>query len=331
MNILRNRWCLLTLGTLLLLSLTAISLVVWAGWQIASPPRRPLMAYHREFLSHPQAHGMNLASFTANDGTPCLLCTPDTGGNWGKRGLTLRQQLAARGLTPPAPTEIRGTLVLLHGRKGRKEDFLPIAERFCAAGFRCILPDLPAHGDHPLPLATYGIREATLPARVLDEAARTFSFPAQPAGLIGMSMGGSISVHAASLPDAPWKALAILCSFDSFSQVIEDQACETLGSTLGPWWARGADQVYQWKTHIPLSSIQPCRHAAAISAPTFIAHGSADSVARLDRGRALFHALPPSLPKQWIEVPGAGHDNLLITTHPLYADLAEWMLRHLSQ
>jgi hypothetical protein len=39
----------------------------------------------------------------------------------------------------------------------------------------------------------------------------------------------------------------------------------------------------------------------------------------------------PATPKRWIEIPGAGHDNVLITTYPIYADVAEWILRHVGQ
>jgi len=144
--------------------------------------------------------------FPASDGTPCLIVTPS--GNPGERGAKIRKQLAERGVTLPPFGKITGTLVLAHGRKGRKEDYLSIAERLCASGFRCVIPDLPAHGDHPATIATYGVREAGLPARVLDEASRKFAFDKQPAGLMGMSMGGSVAVHAAALTDAPWKALA---------------------------------------------------------------------------------------------------------------------------
>ena len=35
-------------------------------------------------------------------------------------------------------------------------------------------------------------------------------------------------------------------------------------------------------------------------------------------------------PKHWEEIPGAGHDNVLVTNHPIYADIAEWMIRHVT-
>ncbi|MES2659081.1 MAG: alpha/beta fold hydrolase [Verrucomicrobiota bacterium] len=331
MKFLRNRWRFILLSTVLLILLTATGLVFWAGSEIASPTRRGLQDFHREFLSNPAAHGLVIDRFTASDGTPCLVCTPDPSGNLGDRGKKIRQQLTTRGLKLTPSGGIIGTLVLVHGRKGRKEDYLPIAERLCAAGFRCVIPDLPAHGDHPATLATYGVREAGLPARVLAEAARKFAFAPQPAGLLGMSMGGSVSVHAADLPDAPWKALAVICSFDSFPKVIEGQASYYIGPTLGPWWAEGTDLVYHWKSGIHLADIQPHRHAASITLPTLIAHGTADRVSSITCGKCLHDSLPAATPKQWIEIPGAGHDNVLITVYPIYADIAEWMLRHVRQ
>jgi pimeloyl-ACP methyl ester carboxylesterase len=328
MKFLRKRWRRLLLSTVLVILITAAGLIFWAGSEIASPTRRPLMDYHHEYLANPAAHGLVIEGFTASDGTPCLVCTPDPSGALGERGNKIRQQLIARGLVLKPAGGILGTLVLVHGRKGRKEDYLPIAERLCAAGFRCVIPDLPAHGDHLATIATYGVREATLPARVLDEAARKFSFAPQPAGLLGMSMGGSVSVHAAELPGAPWKALAVICSFDSFPKVIEGQASHYIGSTLGPWWAAGTDIVYHWKSGIHLADIQPHRHAASIVIPTLIAHGTQDIVSSITCGKGLYDSLPAATPKRWIEIPGAGHDNVLITNYPIYADIAEWMLRN---
>ncbi|MEO8614983.1 MAG: alpha/beta fold hydrolase [Luteolibacter sp.] len=330
MKFLRKRWRGLLISTLALIILASCSLIYWAGSEIASPTRRGLQDFHREFLSNPTAHGLVIKSFTASDGTPCLVVTPDPSGNLGDRGNKIRQQLTALGLNLTPSGHTIGTLVLVHGRKGRKEDYLPIAERLCASGFRCVIPDLPAHGDHPATIATYGVREANLPAKVLTEAAKHFSFDPQPAGLLGMSMGGSVAIHAADLADAPWKALVVISSFDYFPKVIESQASHYIGPTLGLIWTAGTDLVYHWKSGIYLADIQPGKHAHHIRIPTFIAHGTADQVSAISRGKYLFDSLPATTPKKWIEIPGAGHDNVLITVYPIYADIAEWMLRYVK-
>ena len=284
------------------------------------------MDYHREYLTNESSHGIRIEAFTASDGTPCLVVTPS--GNPGKRGVSIRKQLAGRGMKLPAFGKTSGTLVLIHGRKGRKEDYLSIAERLCAVGFRCVIPDLPGHGEHPAGIATYGVREAALPARVLDEASRKFAFDPNPAGLMGMSMGGSIAIHAAALPAAPWRALVVVSSFDSLSSVITGQASTFVGATLGTLWADASAVVYHQKSGIPLEDIQPHLRAATLRIPTLIAHGSADDVVPLAAGRRLFASIPAATLKKWLEIPGAKHNNVLVTDFPIYADVAEWMIRH---
>ena len=148
MRHLRKHWRKVSISGLLLVFVVTGGLVFGgAGSEIASPSRRPLMDYHHDFLTNQTAHGMRIEPFMASDGTPCLVVSP--AGNPGERGGIIRKQLTERGLTLPPFGLVKGTLVLTHGRKGRKEDYLPIAERLCAVGFRCVIPDLPGHGERP--------------------------------------------------------------------------------------------------------------------------------------------------------------------------------------
>jgi pimeloyl-ACP methyl ester carboxylesterase len=65
--------------------------------------------------------------------------------------------------------------------------------------------------------------------------------------------------------------------------------------------------------------------------PTLMAHGTSDSVIPITLGRRLHDALPAGLETEWIEIPQADHDNVLITDFPIYARMAEWMLRHVAR
>ncbi|WP_208300361.1 alpha/beta hydrolase family protein [Prosthecobacter fusiformis] len=318
----------LILAVVFLFLVLAATLTWWAGSELASPSRRTLQDYHLEFLGDAAGHGMRLEKFTLNDGTPCLMCLPEPTGRLGTRGQSIREQFAKRGLPLPNAGEVHGTLVLTHGRKGRKEDYLPIAERLCAVGFRCLLADMPAHGDHPSALLYYGVREAGLPASVLKEAVEKFHFAPQPAGLLGMSMGGSVAMYSAGQPDAPWKALAIISSFHAFQPAMELQASRMAGSFLGKPWAAGAGWLYEWKTGLPLSAIQPQESAARLKIPTLILHGTDDKIVPIESGRKLYAALPEDIEKQWVEIPTADHHNVLITEFPVYATISEWMLKH---
>jgi len=285
-----------------------------------------LQAYHKDFLANQQTHGVRVEPFTAEDGTPCLLTVP--AGTPGRRGQILRAQLAERGLRLPAPGQSMGTIVLIHGRNGRKEDYLPVAERFCAVGFRCLLPDMPAHGENEKPTASYGVNEAPIPVRCLQGASTRFGFPMESAALFGISMGGSIAVHATQHQPSPWKALVVISSFDSLPAVAEHHSQRMNIAGLGPSSLPVSGFFYHLLSGTKFDEINPCLHARSISIPTFIAHGDKDQTVPIESGRRLYQNLPPSTTKQWLEVKGADHNNILITDYPIYADIAEWLMRH---
>ncbi|MDZ4289191.1 MAG: alpha/beta fold hydrolase [Prosthecobacter sp.] len=326
----KRRWLRWSSWATALLLVAGLGLSWRAASELSSPTRRPIQDYHREFLGNAASHGVRLQAWTLKDGTPCLMAEPGAALSLGPRGVRIRDQLAAKGLKLPPVGEIIGTLVLLHGRNGRKEDYLLIAERLCAAGFRCLIPDLPGHGDHPEALTRYGVAEAGLPGQVLAEAAANYGFAAQPAGLLGMSMGGSVALHGAAKEPAPWKALVIISSFDALQPVILRQATNRSGPWLGGLWAETTRWAYESRTGLPLSQIQPAALAGSLRLPTLIAHGTDDQVIAIEAGRRLYDALPAGLEKQWVEIPGADHHNVLITDFPIYATIAEWMLRHLA-
>ncbi|MDB6139161.1 MAG: hypothetical protein JWO94_2233 [Verrucomicrobiaceae bacterium] len=300
----------------------------WGGTQLACPPRRALQTYHREFLAEPAAHGVVLTNFTISDGTPCILVEPLPGVTRGARGEAVRKQLSRQQITLPPPGSVIGTLVLLHGRKGRKEDYLLIAERFCAAGYRCLLADLPGHGDHAGTQACYGMREAEFPGSLLDEAAARFHFASSPAGLMGLSMGGAVAIQAAAAHPQRWSALVVVSSFDTLENVARYQASSRLGSFFGSFWQGGVAWVFENKTGVPLASVRSIDKVPLLTMPTLIAHGTSDTVIPIKCGKRLFAALPASTEKKWIEIPGADHDNVLITDFPIYSTIAAWILSH---
>lgn len=329
-NFFRFHWLKLAIFSCVFVMFMAGGLARWAGAQIASPPRKAMLEYHREFLSNPIGHGLSIQYFTASDGTPCLVSTPLESGHLGERGSKIRDQLALRGIALKPPGAVNGTVVLLHGRKGRKDDLLPIAERLGAAGFRCVIPDLPAHGDHPNPLATYGVMEAGLPAMVLEEASAKFEFQTGPVALLGISMGGSVATHAASLQNAPWKAMVIISSFDRLSSAVRCQAGHYLGETIGHRWAEAADPFYQRKSGCSIRDIQPSVRASKIKIPVLVAHGTCDQVSPITCGKHLFDSFNNASEKKWLEIKGADHYTALVTAQPVYADIAEWMITHLN-
>lgn len=303
----------------------------WSAAEIVRPSRRTLEPHHRDFLEHPEAHAMRLRAFESDDHTPCLLCEPLPGAGLAERGARLTTELARlHGIQAPPHGTILGTIVLLHGRHGRKEDNLPIAERFCAAGFRCILPDLPGHGDHPAALALYGLAENHIPSTALATAGRRFGFAPHPSGLWGISMGGSVAVHACAAAPSEWDALVIVASFDRLEPVIQRQADEWLGPWFGPVLFIGTERWFQVLSggH-RLSDIAPVTQAASLHLPVLIAHGTDDPLIPAEAAHQLYDAIPGTQ-KRLVNVGAGTHGNVLITPQPLYAEMAAWFVRSMS-
>ncbi|RYD61128.1 MAG: alpha/beta fold hydrolase, partial [Verrucomicrobiaceae bacterium] len=204
----------------------------WGSGHLVSPTRRPLQDYHREILARPADFGLRVEPFTAADRTPCLLVTGVKDPGKAEKSRILRDELRHRGVTLPPWGSQLGTIVMFYGHGGRKEDHLPICERFCAAGFRCLLLDIPGQGDSPSTFGTFGLNESKLAAQVLSEAANRFHFPTSPTLLFGVSQGGAIALQTAAREPAKWKAVASVSTFSSLARPVFRSAEELLPKQL---------------------------------------------------------------------------------------------------
>lgn len=327
---LKKRLARLGIGIALVVGIFYVALVWWCAKEISQPSRRSADAPHLPYFDGSAKAGFVVEKFVSSDGMPCLVCTPEPVDQFSKRAGIIRGQLAEQGILLKPSGEIVGTLLILHGRKGIKEDYLAVAERFCAVGFRCVIPDLPGHGDNPEPFTTYGVNEAPIILRCFTEAGEKFGFADQPCVIFGQSMGGAEAIHTAALDDAPFSAMVVISSFDKLETVIRGQANSLLGTTLGPVVSMPAGQVYQWRTGVHVSEINSTEKARRIRIPTLVVHGDADKMVPTASGKALFDAIPASTNKQWLEVPSAGHSNVLVTDFPIYATMARWLLDHVA-
>ena len=259
-----------------------------------------------------------------------MLCEPSAAPN-GKKSLALREELQRRSAPLSPWGEIRGTILLLHGHKGCKEDHLPICERFCAAGFRCICIDLPGHGQHPLPYATFGFTEVSMLKNLWQEFLSDHPEATQPLFLFGVSQGGAIALQAAAHSDWSIHAVASVCSFTSLDQPI-DASADYLPSVLSdtkPLTTRACAMGIYCRTGFFPSQISPLQAAQQITCPVFICHGKDDSFIPMHSAELLYQAVPHKQ-KSLHLIPNAGHHNVLsVGSTALYADLCEFFLKTL--
>lgn len=320
------------LSTLLVLLLILTTAIGWVGSsRLLTPERRNLQDYHRDILESPAAFGLSISQHEARCGTPYLIALPTPSPGIARKSRALRESLKSTP-TPPRPWgQIQGTVVLLHGHSSRKEDHLPICERFCAAGFRCILPDLPGHGDSPLEHATFGLSEAALIENLVDEVQT--STRRDPTFLFGLSQGGAISILTAARNPERWAGVVSVAAFSSLDEVIAQSARSTLpmGRSTSFLCYQAVAVASRVRSGMDPARIRPADAARQLTLPALIAHGDADSYIPIAQGRAIFERIP-SMKKQFYTVAGGDHGRVLATdSDRLYPAICSFMLASLPE
>ncbi|MFI6641439.1 alpha/beta fold hydrolase [Streptomyces sp. NPDC050504] len=138
-----------------------------------------------------------------------------------------------------APTgSPRGTVLLLPGYTGSKEDFVSLLEPLAAAGYRAIAVDGRGQYETPGPAepdpTAYAQRE--LARDVLAQAAAVRAddegSPATPLHLLGHSLGGQIARAALLLDPAPFASLTLMSSGPAEVAPLQREKLKLLGDAL---------------------------------------------------------------------------------------------------
>lgn len=331
----RRRRIILAALLLFIAAFTVFGFVVWsASSEVLSSSRGRISERLQHWIDHPDAHGIEIRPFQVHsparsESCVALMVQPLPDGRVGERGQRLRNQLTARGIAYPSAGNVIGEVVLFHGRRGCKEHSLPVAEQFCAVGFRCILLDLPGCGERLSESPTFacGASDATFAQVALRSARVAFQLSEDtPASLWGISLGGAYVARSAGQPDAAWAALISVSSYPSLNTVLTRQAQQRFG-LAGGLISTSVTQLCQWRGAVNLQASKPGEWAKEAKAPALIVHGAHDELISIKSGTQLFAAYG-SAEKKWLEVPDARHGDVLYTPFPLYAPMAEWLLTH---
>lgn len=104
---------------------------------------------------------------------------------------------------------VRGTVLLVPGFTGSKEDFLPLLEPLAAAGYRAVAVDGRGQHESPGPReeSAYGQEELAQ-----DIAAQAAALDAGPVHLLGHSLGGLLARAAVLRSPAPYRSLTLMSS-----------------------------------------------------------------------------------------------------------------------
>ena len=351
-SIFRRRWL---QRALLLALMAALALGCFAihklGETLLLPPRRVPGDWQNAVLGDPARHGVVLERFStiAEDGAgiQALLVRPSAQAGRSIRYLEMQRRLGQAALFGPveeaestsdaravsrrgeACAAVRGTVLLLHGRSGIKEDGVTIAERFAAAGLATVLYDSRGHGQSPSPYASYGKREVGDLQQVINALqsryGRVGDAGAAPLLIFGNSMGAAVTLQA--LPkESRLRAAVVVSPFADLSELTSEMLRRRLPAPVRPGAGvvRSAVSMYaRGRAGFSLADIVPEESARAVTVPTMVVHGEKDAMIPPDHGRRVFAAIASDR-KVWRPVTGARHSNVLMQGGD---DLYEQMVR----
>lgn len=314
-----------TTSLVLIFGISFVSLIV-VGYvgssELLAPPRKSLQTYHKAYLDSPESYGINIEKYTSRTDTPCLIVTARTNSP-SVKAIKLQQLLAKDGLSiQSAPI---ANIILLHGRKGRKEDMLPVAERLCQLGFRCICIDLPGHGDHQSDECTYGILEAGLVFDTYSEIKESYNIAeSETEYLFGFSMGGAVAIRAAAEHNE-WDGLITVSTFTSLREVIHQQVRHRSSLLSKPIY-HSISTFAAIRSELEVDKVNSEHLIQQVDIPSLLIHGDKDWLIPHQHCDRL-HSSCGSQHKHLIKVKGASHPNALgFAGNNVYHKIAQFLL-----
>ncbi len=197
-----------------------------------------------------------------------------------------------------AASPVRGTIVYLHGIADNRGSAAGVVQRFLPRGFSVVAYDSRAHGESRGDACTYGFFERQDLRRVID------TFGPGPVILIGTSLGAAVALQEAA--DDP--RVSAVVAAETFSDL------RTVATERAPvFFTKGtidrAFEAAERDARFRVDDVQPQESARRISAPVLVIHGADDVETPPAHSERVYRAL--NGPKQFILVPGAGHNGSL--------------------
>ncbi len=308
-----------------------IALVIQTGTHaILVPPDRELEERHHRFLADPNNYGVTLTphDLTLADGVLLKGYLVERAQRLGTAAKT-RDMERRLGLESEHATGSQGTVILLHGRGGIKENMLSITQRLVAAEFRCFIYDARAHGSSGGKYSLYGAKEVDDLTTVLDSLERRLEITQQEIGpvfLLGLSQGGAVGNLAMAM-DNRIRAHVCISSFSDLETIIIETARKRYGPLVRPQLIRAAMAAAGRKAGVDLREIRPADALALSQKPVFLVHGSNDSL--IDQGHSERLLLASTNARSELHIiPNAGHSNALgLGGDDLYEKIVRFLIR----
>lgn len=224
-------------------------------------------------------------------------------------------------------------LLLLHGGGGSHEDWVHAGRGEFSSEYKLILPDARGHGRSSNPVETITHRQCAL-----DTLALLDHLKIERCRAIGLSMGGNILLHMATLQPKRIQSMILVSATMYFPEQaravmrpipVENQPPEQWeimrkrhrlgdGQIVALWqWQRGMKDSYDDMNFTP-----PL--LGTIEASTLIIYGDRDFLYPVEMAVEMYRAIPRSA--LWI-VPNGGHGPIFSEAVPQFVQMSLHFLR----
>lgn len=199
----------------------------------------------------------------------------------------------------------KGTLIMIHGIRSRKERFSKIGGRLAEMGYNVVAVDLRAHGESGGIHCTFGEyekRDLQALIDILEEKGL-----AEHIGIWGQSLGAAVALQTMEI-DKRIQFGIIESTFSNLESIVHDYTKFFIGFNppfLTNYLLSRSAKIANYHPE----SIQPSESCKNIHQPVFYAHGEIDEKISIDYGRKNFNALA-SQEKQFHIVENAKHSDV---------------------
>jgi len=200
----------------------------------------------------------------------------------------------------------KGTIILLHGIRSKKEHFIELSQKLAEKGYNSVAMDHRAHGESEGDHCTFGVKEKKDITKLLDVLEKEEKIT-ENIGVWGQSLGGAIGLQALG-NDSRIKFGVIESTFTDFKTVTNDYFKYFLGfnnELLTNYLVSRAGNIAEFGPE----KATPNEYCKKIKQPILLVHGDQDKRINIKYGEDNFSEII-SDKKTFLKIEGASHLNV---------------------
>jgi pimeloyl-ACP methyl ester carboxylesterase len=197
----------------------------------------------------------------------------------------------------------KGTILLLHGIRSRKEYFVPVAKFLAKNGYNSLAVDLRAHGASSGQYCTFGVKEKYDIVSVISYLEEKENIH-DNIGIWGQSLGAAIALQTMAIDDRISFGI-IESTFSEFRITAHDYFKFHLGFEIAPFTDYLIDRSGKISDFDPDEAI-PKNYCKKIEQRVLVVHGDKDQRINIKYGRENFDNISSEY-KQFLTIENAAH------------------------